>query len=138
MVETKPIEDVVSKWKGRAVVSEPDYRKGVTRAKDWQGKTLAAAERYATGVTTAIGEGRFGKGVGETTTEEWRTKTTAKAPRWSDGIAKSEADFRKGISEVLTTIAGVTLSERGPAGSPANYNRVMQIGDALHKMKTGK
>ena len=136
MVETKPIEDVVSKWTGRARVSEPDYRKGVTRAKDWQGKTAAAADRYAAGVTAAIGENRFQKGVADTSTEEWRSKTTAKAPRWSDGIGKAEGDFRKGIGEVLSTIQGVTLTERGPAGSPANYDRVRQIGEALHGLKT--
>ena len=138
MVETKPIEDVVSKWKSRAAVSEPEYRKGVDRAKDWQGATAAAADRYASGVTAAIGRGAFSKGVGETSTSEWKSKTLAKgAARWGDGINKSEADFRKGMGAVISTIQGVTLPERGPAGSPGNYERVRTMGEALHKLKTG-
>ena len=138
MVETKPLEDVVSKWKGRAAVSEPEYRKGITRARDWQGKTAAAESRYEAGVSAAMAEKRFGKGVADTTTEEWRAKAASKgAPRWAPGVAAAESDFRKGIGEVLSTIQGVSLPERGPAGSPGNYERVRTVGEALHKLKTG-
>jgi len=137
MVETKPVEDVVSKWKARASVSEPDYRKGISRAQDWQGKTSAAADSYASGTQAAIAEGRFGKGVSKVTTEEWRAKATAKgAPRWAPGVAAAEGDFRKGIGAVLATLQGVTLPAKGPAGSPGNYERVRAVGDALHKLKT--
>jgi len=138
MVETKPIEDVVSKWKNRAAMSEPEYRKGVGRAKDWQGKTQAAETRYEQGVQAAISDKRFGKGVADTSTEEWRAKATAKgAPRWAPGVAAAEGDFRSGMSENLATIQSVTLPERGPAGSAGNYERVRAVGEALHKQKVG-
>ena len=137
-VEVKPLEDVVSKWKGRAAVSGPEYSKGVGRAKDWQGKTLAAEEAYKTGVATASAEGRFGKGVGQVSTEEWRRKAQTVGPRrWSEGVGAAESDFRSGIGKVLSTIAATDVPERGPSGDPKNYERVRAVGEALHKMKTG-
>jgi hypothetical protein len=138
MVETKSLEDVISKWKDRAAVAEPEYRKGIDRAKDWQGKTLAAAARYASGVSAAVANKSFDKGVGKVTSEDWRAAARDKgASRFGPGVAVAEPKFRTGIGKVLTTIASVTLPDRGPAGSAQNYNRVKAIGDALHKLKTG-
>lgn len=138
MVDTKPVEDVVRKWKSRAAVAEPEYRAGINRAKDWQGETSKSADRYATGVSAAIADGRFAKGVSEVSNSEWKNKALGKgASRFGPGVAASEADFRSGIAEVLNTIQGVTLPDRQPAGSPGNIERVRVIADALHKMKIG-
>lgn len=138
MVETKPIEDVVSKWKGRVAVSEPEYRKGIARAKDWQGKTAAAESRYDSGVSAAVADRRFGKGVAKVSTEDWRNAATTKgAVRWSPGVNAAESAFRTGIGKVLSTLQSVTLPEKGPAGSPGNYERVRLLGEALHKLKSG-
>jgi len=137
MVETKSVEATVSKWTKRVGVSEPDYKEGIARAKDWQGKTLERKDAFVTGVTAADIGDKFAKGVGEVPTEEWRRKTTDKSPRWKQGVNVAAPEFRSGISNVLGTIQGVTLTPKGPAGSAENYDRVKQIGDALHKMKTG-
>jgi len=138
MVEVKPLEDVVSKWKSRAAVSTGDFSKGVTRTADWQGKTSAASDRWGTGVTAAVAAGSYAKGVSKVSTDEWKRKTIDKGTaRFASGVAAAEGDFRKGISEVLSTIAGVTLPPRGAKGDPANYERVKAIGTALHAKKAG-
>jgi len=136
MVEVKPLEDVVRKWKSRAAIAQPEFTAGVSRASDWQGKTAASADRWTAGVTQAASNDSFRKGVGKTSTDEWRRKTIEKGSvRFAGGIAAAEPDFRKGISEVLSTIASVTLPARGPKGSAGNYERVRAIGDALHAKK---
>lgn len=138
MVEVKPLEDVVRKWKTRAAVAQPDFTSGVSRAVDWQGKATAAAPAWGTGVTAAVAANSYAKGVAKVSTEEWKKKSIEKgAPRFASGVAAAEGDFRKGISDVLSTIAGVTLPARGPKGSAGNYERVRAIGDALHAKKVG-
>jgi len=138
MVEVPSASEVSAKWKKRVDVSEPDYKKGIEKAKDWQGKTLARSGAFKDGVTAADIEDKFKAGVSDVPTEVWRKKTSDKAPRWKQGVGVSEPAFRDGITPVLNTIAGVDLGERGPPGSPENYDRVKKIGDALHAMKATK
>jgi len=140
MVATKPLDQVVTKWKRKVAGASEDYRDGVTNPKsDWQTETLKAEARYKTGVTQAASEGRFGKGVSKAGTEKWKKGALEKGvTRWPEGVAQAEDEYRSGMGDVLNTIAGVTLPARGPKGDPRNYERVKAIGDALHRKKIGK
>lgn len=139
MVETKSIDAVVSKWKRNVGNAQQDYIDGINSPKtDWATATKAAEDRYKQGVTKAAAEGRFGKGVSKAGTEKWKKGATEKGPgRWANGVAGAEDEYRSGMGEVLNTIQSVSLKPRGPAGSSQNYDRVRQIGDALHKKFKG-
>jgi len=140
MVQTKPLDQVVAKWKRKVAGASEDYRQGVTNPKaDWATETGKAEARYKTAVTQAAAEGRFGKGVSKAGTDKWKKGAMEKGiSRWPEGVAMAEDEYRSGMGEVLSTIASVTLPAKGPKGDPRNYERVKAIGDALHKKKIGK
>ena len=140
MVATKPLDQVVAKWKRKVAGASEDYRDGVMNPKaDWATETGKAEGRYKTGVTQAANEGRFGKGVARAGTEKWNEGAMEKGiSRWPEGVAMAEDEYRSGMGDVLNTISSVTLPAKGPKGDPRNYERVKAIGDALHKKKIGK
>lgn len=138
MPRTKPIQDVVNKWQTRAAQATPDYEQGVRNPKeDWATATGAAEESYAQGVQTAITEGRFGRGVQEAGTAKWQRNALEKGTqRWSPGVQAARPEYEREMAQVLNTIEATTLSPRYPRGDPRNYERVRNIGDALHEMRT--
>jgi len=140
MVATKPIDQVVEKWKRKVAGASEDYRIGVTSPKnDWATEAGKAQERYKAGVTQAANEGRFGRGVAKAGTEKWKKGCAEKGvTRWPEGVAMADDEYRTGMGDVLNTIQSVTLPAKGPKGDPRNYERVKAIGDALHKKKIGK
>lgn len=140
MVQTKPLDQVVAKWKRKVSGATEDYRMGIENPKaDWASETLKAEARYKEGVTRAANEGRFGRGVQKAGTDKWKKGATEKGiSRWPEGVAAAEDEYRAGMGDVLNTISSVTLPPKGPKGDPRNYERVKAIGDALHKKKIGR
>lgn len=138
-MDVKPLSTVVSKWARRASAAGTDYEDGVsTTKKDWAGNTAAAKDSYASGVQEAIAGGRFEKGVREAGTDKWRSKAASKgATRYPEGVRDGQSDYENGMGPVLDTLSRITLGPRGPRGSPRNYDRVKQVGDALHKLRVG-
>ena len=140
MVETKPIDLVVNKWKRKVEGAQQDYTDGVNNPKkDWATETTKAESRYREGVTRAAAEGRFARGVSRAGTDKWKKKATTVGPRrWTEGVGAAEDEYRSGMGEVLNTIQSVSLPARGPKGDPRNYERVKAIGTALHTKFKGK
>ena len=140
MVATKPIDQVVEKWKRKVAGASEDYRQGVTSPQnDWATEAGKAQDRYKSGVTQAAAEGRFGRGVARAGTAKWQKGCIEKGVnRWPEGVAMADDEYRSGMGDVLSTIQSVTLPAKGPKGDPRNYERVKAIGDALHKKKIGK
>lgn len=140
MPAVKSVATASDKWVRRAGQSAPDYQKGVQSPRtSWQEATLAASDAQAAGVQQAISEGRFEKGVSAAGNAKWQRKaTTVGAQRFGPGVAAAKGDYESGFSPYAAVIQGVTLPPRGPKGDPRNYERVQQIGDALHNAKTGK
>ena len=135
MPKTKGVSNTVDKWQRRASVAAPDYQAGVQNPRQaWDVATKNAEANYRQGVTQAATEGRFGKGVSRVGNEKWLKGATVKGPaRFVEGVNVGAPNFQDRINQVLTTIEGVTLPPRGPKGSPANYNRVTPIGEALRR-----
>jgi hypothetical protein len=140
LVKTKGLDRTVKKWQDKVAGATGDYTAGIENPKaDWGTETLKAEPRYKEGVTRAAAEGRFGKGVNKAGTEKWKKNALSKGPgRWSDGVSKAEPEYREGMSEVISTIEGITLPPKGPKGDARNYDRVKAIGDALHRKAIGK
>lgn len=136
MARIKSLSEIASKFVRRASGAGEEYKKGVSATQDWQGPTAAAAGNYASGVTAAISDGRFEKGVAKVTTEEWKSKAMTKGgANYGVGIRTSEQDFSRGYAPYREVVASVVLPPRGPKGSPENYERVRAIGEAQHSAK---
>lgn len=141
MPPTKPLSQVVDKWVRRAGVAQPDYEAGINNPRrPWAEAAAAADGNYRTAVTAAASAGRFAAGVRAAGDQRWQEGARAKGPgRFTEGVNIGRPRFNERVQTVLQTIQGVTLPARGPTGSPANYQRVAPIGDALRRAfgKTG-
>jgi hypothetical protein len=129
----------MKKFVARGQAAAGDYADGVRGAgQDWQAKTVAAAETYATGVTESIGRNAFARGVQDAGGARYEQKaSTVGAQRFPQGIREAGGDWERGTAPYLGVLAGLTLPPRRPKGDPANYARVQAVGDALRRRKVG-
>lgn len=135
MPKTKGVSATVDKWQRRASVAAPDYQNGVQNPRvPWDQAAKAGEANYRTAVTQAATEGRFGKGISRVGNEKWSRGALQKGPsRFVEGVNVAAPNYQDRINTVISTIEGVTLPPRGPKGSPANYQRVTPIGEALRR-----
>jgi hypothetical protein len=135
MPKTKGTTATVDKWQRRSSVAGPDYLNGVNNpSKPWDQAAKEGAANYKSQVVMAANEGRFEKGVARVGNDKWQKGATQKGPaRFVEGVMVGSGNFQDGITKVLSTIEGVALPARGPKGSPANYQRVTPIGEALRR-----
>jgi len=136
-IVTKDIGTIAAKWSQRAGAAGADYTNGVkSPRRDWAQNTAAAASSWAQGVSDAVANGRFAKGVNNAGTAKWQTGATTKgATRYPQGVAAGQGNYSAGFGPYLQVISSLNLTPRGPRGSPANVQRVQQISDALHAKK---
>ncbi len=140
MVRIKSTADIADKWSSVTPGRAQFYKSGVEASGvDWQGNTADAADAYASGVTAAIADNRFQRGVNEAGNEKWKRKSSdVGAGRFGPGVQAAKADYEKGFAPYRETISSLELSARGARGDPANYQRVQEIGDALHRQRIGQ
>jgi len=137
MPAVKPVGESADKWVRRAGAAGPDYKKGVENpARDWEEATKAAADAQEAGVTEALANKSFERGVSRAGTAKWKRKAIdVGVPRFAPGVAAAKADYQAGFAPFAAVIEGITLPPRGPKGDPRNFERVKIIGDALHEAK---
>jgi hypothetical protein len=138
-IATKDINSIASKWSTRAQAAGPDYTAGVkTTTKDWAGLTAAASDSWGAGVSQAVSDGRFAKGVTAAGTPKWQSAASTKgAQRYPTGVAGAQPSYVNGFTPYLQTIQNLQLPPRSPRGSPNNVQRVSVIAAALHAKKVG-
>ena len=136
-MKVKSLAEIAQKWATVTPARSGDYEKGVKDTSvDWAGPTAAAASSYADGVSQAVADGRFAKGVSAAGTSKWRSKTTtAGVARWGAGVRDAQADYQKGYATSQAVLAGLTLPPRYRRGDPRNIDRVSSIATALHEAK---
>jgi hypothetical protein len=136
----KPLEQVATKWVRNASNAAQSYTEGVTGAGPrWAAGAAAGGANFRAAVTQAAGEGRFERGVQKAGAAKYERGAMMKgAQRFGGGVAAAEQDYRAGVGPVLSAIAGIDLPPAGPRGTPGNYQRVQRIGEALHRLRTGK
>lgn len=134
-IKTTSAADAAAKWQRRAAGATEDYVSGVQNPSvPWDQATKAAAGNYKTAVIAAANAGKFERGVTEAGNATYQKGVEDKgSARWAPGIAASGDQFQRGISEVLSTVASLTLPPRGVKGDPRNLERVRIVADALHK-----
>ena len=137
MPAIKSVSESANKWVKRAGAASAEYKLGVQNPRvPWEEATLAAVDAQEAGVTEAITNKSFEKGVRSAGTGKWQRKAVeVGAPRFGPGVAAAKSDYEAGFAPFASVIAGITLPPRGPKGDPRNFERVKIIGDALHEAK---
>jgi len=136
MVSTKGITRTVEKWKARVAVAGTDYTTGINTAPSWSAAAAAAKDAWAAGVQAAVSRGAFASGVSAAGDAKWKAAATQLgAGRYTPGVNFGAPYYQSKMTGVLSTIEGVSLAPRGPAGSEGNYALSRQVGDALHAAK---
>lgn len=137
MVAIKSISDIAAKWARVTPARTEDYEKGVRNPRrDWASETSGAEARYAEGVSAAVADGRFARGVANAGTGKWQAKAISKGvPRWGAGVREAQPDYEAGFGPFRNVIESLTLPPRYPKGDPRNIERVAAIANALHAAK---
>jgi len=137
MPAIKPVGESADKWVKRAGAASADYQRGVQNPRrSWEESTVEAAGAQEAGVTEAIANKSFEKGVRNAGNAKWQRKAIdVGAARFGPGVAAAKSDYEQGFAPFANVIQGITLPPRGPKGDPRNFERVKIIGDALHEAK---
>ena len=137
MTPIKSVSASADKWVKRAGAATADYAAGVAAPRrSWEDATADAADAQEAGVTLAIANKSFEKGVRNAGNSKWQRKAKeVGAPRYGPGVAAAKGDYETGFSPFAAVIAGITLPPRGPKGDPRNFERSKIIGEALHEAK---
>jgi hypothetical protein len=139
-LKVKAAADAATKFVANAQNAAPAYAKGVANAGGaWAANTAAASDTWQQGVTQAAANGRFAAGVNQTSQNKYQTRASGVgAQRYPTGVASAGPAYQNAVAPYLTTIANLTLPPRQPKGSPANYQRVQAVGQALRAQKLGQ
>lgn len=138
-LKIKSASAIAKKWAdvtpARARVWEDEIR--ATSVDEYASPAIAAAPIWEQGVIEAAARGAYARGV-EEKAEKWKRKALAVGTaRYGPGVRAAEADHAAGFAPYRETIAALTLTPRGPRGAPGNYERVREVGEALHRKRIG-
>lgn len=138
-VKIKSAAAIAKKWAEVTPVRARQWEDEIkaTSTEEYSAPAIAAAPIWEQGVMEAAQRGAYAKGVAEKA-ERWKRKALAVgAARFGPGVRAAEADQAAGFGPYREVIAGLTLTPRGPRGSPGNYERVREVGEALHRARIG-
>lgn len=138
-IKIKSATAIAKKWAdvtpARARQWEDEIK--ATSTDEYSTPAIAAAPIWEQGVMEAAARGAYAKGI-EDKAEKWKRKALAVGPaRYGPGVRAAEGDQAAGFAPYRETIAALTLTPRGPRGAPGNYERVREVGEALHRKRTG-
>jgi len=136
MVRTKGLEATMQNYQAGIGVAPARYKQGVQAAQNTIENAIAAEPLYAAKVQEAIANKSRVKGLQKTSTAEWKQRASdLGAARIGPGMNAALPKMRRGISEVLSTIEGVTIAERTSDPESNVDGRVKPIVRALYDMK---
>ena len=135
-MKVKSIASAAQKFVTRASAATGDYKEGVNNTNDQSEKAIAAEEAYVAGITESIARGARVAGLQKAGNAKWKERTLVLgAGRFATGIKAGEAEYKKNTEPYFAKLNSLTLSPRGPKGSPENYQRASEVGQALHQHK---
>ncbi len=137
MAFIRSIDAISKKWATVTPQRTEDYRHGVENPrKDWLTATAASEAAYEAGVSQAIAQKRFGKGVKQAGTATWQANAIQKGTaRWGPGVAMAEPKYAAGFAPYRDAIERVTLPPRYARRDPRNLERVKAVVNALVEAK---
>lgn len=130
-------EDVAKKWGEETPRRSTYYEKNAPLAADrWEANASAAAKTFKAAVQATDIDKRFKGGIKKAGAAKFKRKVVdVGVARFGPGVTAAIEDMKDGVDPYLAVIAATEISERKPRGDPANYKRVEEIGDALHKKR---
>lgn len=134
----KTAQQAAAAWTGAAGRAQTNWVAGINGTQKDQAALAAAAQpRWLQGVQDAAANNRFANGVTRRGTPYWKSQSEAKAGNYSTGYSAGGNNFSSAITKILAAEANIvaSLPARGATGDPANYQRVVQLGQALHQLK---
>lgn len=133
-IRVKDAGTSATKWSDNAGRASEAYASGAEGgAQAWASNTQQAADTFMQAVSAPGIKERFRRGVAKAGADKYARKIRDVArDRFAPGVAAALSDYQTGVEPYLSTIAGLTLSQRKPRGDPANYRRVEEIGKALN------
>lgn len=139
-MDIKSVDKIASKWSEVTPQRAGEYQAGINSPKrSWSQATSDAEENYNAGVTEAQARGAFKKGVEKAGDSAWKEGALNKGvSRWPAGVRLGKSKYQTGFAPYHSAISSLTLSPRGPKGDPRNYDRVREVGEALHETKIGQ
>lgn len=140
MVAIRSAREIAEKWADVTPTRTAFYEAGVRNPKkDWARAAKASESTYKEAVIRAANEGRYGRGVDKAGTDKWQRKSIdIGAGRWGPGVSVAAPDYEAGFAPYRDVIDKLVLKPRFPKGDPRNFERVKQIGEALHALKVGR
>lgn len=135
-LKVKSIESAAKKFVTRASGAINDYKEGIAGTNDQAEKAIAAQEIYESAIADSIARGARVAGLKKAGTAKWKERATAVGgTRFATGVAAGSEAYKEGVKPYLETLSGLTLSPRGPKGSPENLERVRETNEALRTKK---
>jgi hypothetical protein len=137
MPPVKRTDAIAEKWARVTPERAADYKAGVEDPRrDWADGATKAEPAYESGVTGAIREKRYSKGVRRVGTAGWQRKAATKgADRFGPGVRDAAKAYEDGFAPYREVIERTTLPARGAKGDPKNLDRVRVMATALHDAK---
>lgn len=136
-IAIKEVGQLGAKFANRAANAVPEYKAGILAPKRPQMESaVAAAPTWQAAVSSPAAVNRFKAGLQRAGDAGWAAGASGKgANRYPEGVRAAQAKWVNNTSPFLAVIGALTLSPKGIRGSSANYDRVRQVGDALHAKK---
>jgi hypothetical protein len=137
MPPIRRIEEISDKWSRVTPERKAEYDYGVKNPlKNWEENAANAEEAWEKGVSQAVDDKRFEKGVRRVGLRFWQEQTTKKGPdRFVQGVKLSKDIYRKEFAPYRDVIEKTELPPKGPKGADENYERVKKIGTELRRKK---
>ena len=136
-IKVKSAADVAKKWGEVTPGRSQFYESGAKGAgQDWETNTTLASGAFKAAVTAGNIEALFKGGVKNAGAAKYQRKVNdVGVARFGQGVSAGVADYASGVTPMLETIAGLTLTARQPRGSEGNLTRVREVASALHKKR---
>ena len=99
----------------------------------WEAGAIAAGPNYLAGIQVAGIQNRFVGGVKKAGAAKFARKVeSVGVGRYSPGVNAGKDDYKSGVEPFLSELDGFDPGDRGPRGSPANYELSRKVGEKLH------
>ena len=137
MVKFKDLATSGKKFSDNASAASPTYVKNASASgQTWQDNTVAGADNFAKGVSAAVANGTFAKGVAKAGSAKYVKQIAAVAgSRYTDGVTKGAPAWQAGFGPIAAAVSSVDIGPRGPRGSQANKQRSSAMQDAFMAAK---
>ena len=99
----------------------------------WESGTIAAGPNYLAGISVAGIDKRYVGGAKRAGAAKFTRKVeTVGVGRYAPGISAGKDDYMRGVEPFLAELEGYDPGDRGPRGSPTNYELSRKVGERLH------